>query len=746
MGIRLFREGRVRLERLLKMGLDEITVRGRQETSKWLERVATDGKKNGHSYALLRKIAPGSVLDGFDVRVREQDLSGAAETLLDHFQEISPGRFFEGPTRGLTAALLLELMPGARDQVIVAAEAICRGRFDLLGYRLFFGDPVDWHLDPNSGHRVPLMRWSRYDRLNPAGAGDSKVIWELNRHQWLVRLGQAYQLTGEERYAEKFAHYIRQWVRANPPGMGINWASSLEAALRLISWCWALHLFQRSAALSSQLFVDILEWIRAHAAHVEKYLSYYFAPNTHLTGEALGLFYAGVLFPELRPAGRWLELGTRILVEQSERQLYPDGVYFEQSTCYQRYTVEIYLHFLILAARSGLSVPGAIGEKVQKMLDFLLAVRSPDGSMPQIGDADGGSLLPLAPRAADDFRGVFSTAAVWFGRSEYAWAGGGLAPEALWLLGPAALKSFKSLLPAPPAKGPSRIFPDGGYIVMRGGWEIDAHHLLFDVGPLGCPVSSGHGHADLLSIQCSVFGEPHLVDPGTYCYTADSKWRDFLRSTASHSSLMVSGASQAVPAGPFGWEARPRARLRKWLSTESYDIADGEHDAYQRLRDPVTHRRQVIFVKPRYWILVDDLEGAAEHRVELRFQFAPIIDVALEPELWARSYGSQGHGLFIKPFTMAPFEGEVIRGELAPIQGWVSPNYGRREPAPQLIYSTVSRLPLRVVTLLLPVRDPFAPVPSVSMIIDNNFIPTGLIFKGRESVIFQKDKIVLENG
>ena len=76
----------------------------------------------------------------------------------------------------------------------------------------------------------------------------------------------------------------------------------------------------------------------------------------------------------------------------------PDGVYFEQSTCYQRYTVEIYLHFLILAMRNGMAIPADVGQRVQRMLDFLLAIRRPDGSIPQIGDADGGWLLPLATR------------------------------------------------------------------------------------------------------------------------------------------------------------------------------------------------------------------------------------------------------------------------------------------------------------------------------------------------------------
>ena len=53
---------------------------------------------------------------------------------------------------------------------------------------------------------------------------------------------------------------------------------------------------------------------------------------------------------------------------------------------------------MILAARNGLAFPPAVTTRVQSLLDFLLWVRNPDGSMPMIGDADGGWLLPLAPR------------------------------------------------------------------------------------------------------------------------------------------------------------------------------------------------------------------------------------------------------------------------------------------------------------------------------------------------------------
>src|SRR3989441_5365842 len=636
-------------------------------------------------------------------------------------------RFFEGAAHAGTTAACVARTPESR-QIISKADEICQGRFDLLGYRgLDFGDPVDWHLDPCSAHRAPSVHWSRLDPLDSAVVGDSKIVWELNRHQWLLHLGQAYQFTGEERYAAAFARYVREWMRANPVGIGINWVSSLEVALRLISWCWALVLFDGSQALSDELRTLIVAGIADHARRVERYLSYDFSPNTHLTGEALGLFYAGVLFPDLARARRWRARGAQILIAECERQILPDGVYFEQSTCYQRYTAEIYFHFLILAARNRIDVPGSVATRLQHLVDFLVAVRRPDGSMPHIGDADGGWLLPLVPRDPDDFRGIWSVAAAFFGRPDYAWAAAGVTPEVFWLLGPTGAKAFDALVSAPPQTPLSQVFPQGGYVVMRSGWEPDAHQLIFDVGPLGCSVSGGHGHADLLSVQCAVFGEPYLVDAGTYCYGGDSGSRDYFRSTQAHSTMIVDGESQAMPAGPFRWQARPIARLRRWLPTPESGLADADPSAYFRLSGGVVHRRRVGFVRDGYWVLVDDLEGSGEHHVALRFQFAPI-EVDVDPMLWARAHGRAGRGLLIRPFATTPLSANVHSGELVPMQGWVCPAYGRRAPAPAVAYSTVTRLPLRIMTLLLPTVDSHADVPAVAPLVGKDGVLVGLVF------------------
>src|SRR5947207_3185560 len=162
---------------------------------------------------------------------------------------------------------------------------------------------------------------------------------------------------------------------------------------------------------------------------------------------------------------------------------------------------------MLLAQRNGVAVPSQVVDSVRQMGSFLLAVRQPDGSIPAIGDADGGCLLPLARRAPSDSRGVFAVAAALLERPDFAWAAEGAAPEVLWLLGSDGLRAFETLRVAPPAGPASRVFPTGGYAIMRSGWTRDAHQMIVDIGPLGCSVSSGHGHADLLSIQCTAFGE-----------------------------------------------------------------------------------------------------------------------------------------------------------------------------------------------------------------------------------------------
>src|SRR5439155_27070349 len=157
----------------------------------------------------------------------------------------TPGFFAAFDQRTDVVATHRRRWPDLEGRVVAKAERARRGQFDFLGHsHLDFGDPGDWHRDPPSGARPRDSHWSRIDYLNPKVAGDYKLIWELNRQQYFITLGKAYWYTGDERYAATFVEHLIDWIGANPPKSGMNWASSLEVAFRVISWIWGLYFFR----------------------------------------------------------------------------------------------------------------------------------------------------------------------------------------------------------------------------------------------------------------------------------------------------------------------------------------------------------------------------------------------------------------------------------------------------------------------------------------------------------------------
>src|SRR5262249_14985559 len=164
--------------------------------------------------------------------------------------------------------------------------------------------------------------------------------------------------------------------------------------------------------------------------------------------------------------------------------------------------------------------------------------------------------------------------------------------------------------------------PDGGYYVMRGGSKPSDPTLVFDCGPLGAG-PAGHGHADALSFQLHAAGYQFLVDSGTYSYNLDYEWRDVFRSTEAHNAVVVDGLSQSNSDGRMSWSTKAQAHTRRWVTTTSLDLVDGEHDGYTRLADPVTHRRVIAFLKPDVWVVCDFLAGDQQHEFELPLHVRP---------------------------------------------------------------------------------------------------------------------------
>lgn len=639
----------MKLEKLRKASFEELRVRAAQ-------RVAAFGERRG--WSSLGKLPPDDEFQALLVSQRRSE----------------PVFFgsFRNPEE--TAAAFKSRWPDSARQIVERADRICEGKFDLLGFtRLSFGHPIDWHFEPISGKRIPLVHWSKLDYLDAEIAGDKKIIWELNRHQYFATLGQAYWLTGDERYARTFVDHLEAWMKSNPPKLGINWASSLEVAFRSISWLWAFNFFKSSTAVSKETVHRAWKFLYLNARHLESYLSTYFSPNTHLTGEALGLFFLGTLLPEFKEARRWQELGSRILLEQLPVHVRSDGVYFEQSSYYHRYTTDFYLHFLLLSRANKVDTPAHVEESLCRLLDHLLYVTRPDGTTPLFGDDDGGRLVTLDVRAANDFRAALAIGAAVMNRGDYKFVAGDAAEELLWLSGVEGLNAFDSLVATEPSEM-SKAFFDGGYFVMRDGWTSESNYLLFDCGPHGS-LNCGHAHADALSIDLAANGRTVLVDPGTYTYTGSKDLRDWFRSSRAHNTVTLDGESSSGPGGAFSWQSIASCSLEKWISEERYDFVSGSHDGYRRLSDPASVTREILFLKGNYWIMRDALDAAGQHRAEVCFHFEP------QEDLDVRCFGN----------------GQWIEEET-----WVSHCYAEKERAKARIFAAQLGSSEDVVTFLLP--------------------------------------------
>jgi hypothetical protein len=623
------------LRKLKGRSFEELRVRGVQAAACLAERAGLSVEARVRSDAAFFALLDASQFGGGN-----NDGSGArltAESLFAHFRALPSHTFFAAfnapdETR---AALNSRFSGSARAHLIERAERLVAGRFDLLGLRgLDFGDPIDWHLEPVAGKRTQASaHWSRIEYLDASVAGDKKITWELNRQQYFVVLGRAYWHTNDERYAETFARHLSAWMDANPPKRGINWASSLEVAFRAISWLWALRFFQHSTHLDAALYTRALKFLYAHARHLETNLSTYFSPNTHLTGEALALVYLGTLLPEFRAASRWRAMGTRILVAELDRHIRPDGVYFEQTSYYHRYTTDFYTHFLALLRADKQNAPrespradaprhALLEEKLQALLAHLMHITLPDGTTPLFGDDDGGRLAPFDERAPNDFRATLATGAALFRRADYKFVAREATEEMLWLFGAQALSDFDALDAQEPPAAQSRAFTDGGYYVMRDGWTTDSNYLLLDCGTHGS-LGGAHAHADALAIlACAARGTSVLTDSGTYTYTGSAALREQFRATAAHNTLTVDGESSSLPESAFRWRQMARAACRTWQSRARFDLFEGEHDGYLRLQPaPAKHVRSVLFIKGDYWVVRDRVETSGAHDYELNFHF-----------------------------------------------------------------------------------------------------------------------------
>ncbi len=551
--------------------------------------------------------------------------------------------------------------------------------------------------------------------------GDPEWKYCINRHEFLTELGRAYWYTGNEKYTKAFKRILTDWILKNPmpdlewmlnvPSetsrmhfMKVGTWRPLTLGIRMYtSFVPCFYHFINSPEFTPDFLVTMLTSMVQHARHTRAYYtrhkSYFnVSPNWGLM-ESNGLAHMGILFPEFKESTDWCHEAMSRFEEQIRMQVLDDGGHVERASGYHLVCTFCFLQIIDLAQRNGIRISDTYLKNTEKMIDFVVGLMKPHGYLPMLKDADESDVF--GERAsygvwedinnlnmledANDLRWVLKAGARIFNR-----------PDMLYIAtyGKEGVKPELGSVAA----------TESGFFAMRTGWEPDDLYMVYTCGELGVmDQNCVHGHADALSIDVSGFGETLLIDPGRYIYEGPD--RIWFKGTSAHNTIVVDGQDSSELADEWMFKTKANSEVQCWSTTDKLDYVDGSHDGYERLSDPVTHRRRVCFVKDAgFWLVLDELTAKGEHVYDQYFHFGPESNVS-ESDLTVIATYKNGAGVMVQPLMTDGLKLKKFNGSSDPIQGWVSYDYAVKVPAEAIQYSRPAKGNTTLATLLVPFKD-----------------------------------------
>jgi hypothetical protein len=538
---------------------------------------------------------------------------------------------------------------GHRLGTAVADEA-CRGRFTELGITLELGVEPDWiggPFPPDEEWRIAFAKF--YVGLDLAGA---------------------FRFTGREQYLSTWERLVTSWIEQVPLGS----ESTDTVARRALNWVYAWNEFASAPGfvglphgldlLVADSLAAQIDWLRSNLTRA----------RNHRTLELYALFICALALPELDSDGELLAFALAALDDNLNRDFRPDGVHVEASTHYHLIVLRSFLGVRVNAVRFGLALPDGFDERIERALEFALHCHRPDGEIPALSDADGGSYASLLALAGTQL-----------GRSDLVYA------------------ATRGECGTPPLAC-NVSFPHGGYYIQRSGWGEreryeDERFLIFDCGPIG---DGGHGHYDVLSVELAAGGRSLVLDPGRYTYhEGEPNLRHWFKGTAAHNTVCVDGLDQTAyrrgkPKGEVA-QARFLGRIRRpGLDVVCGQVVTPIYDA--------SHTRRVLFVAGEYWVFEDRLTAEQPHRYDLRWH--------LGPDAHGRVELNEQAGTVRAPAIALLFWPQV---ELSLEDGWYSPSYGVKNAAPVISAARESVVDATFISAAVPLASD-GPLPELRVL------------------------------
>jgi len=380
---------------------------------------------------------------------------------------------------------------------------------------------------------------------------------------WLFNLHYFDDLNSVDSEKRKYLHFdlIQRWINDNPVGYGLGW-ESYPMSLRIVNWIkWSL--------INTELKKEWLDSLVIQTRFLNKNLEYHLLGN-HLFSNAKALIFSGIYF-QGSEANDWYNTGMQIFNEEISEQVLGDGGNFELSPMYHSIFIEDLLDIVNIHQSFDIKIPDILPKKIYQMLDWLVPMTHPDGKISFFND----STLAIAPTLHDllDYSGRLNLGYVNNNNNEHYY------------------------------------MKDSGYFrVARK--ELS---LIADVAEIGPDYLPGHGHADTLSFELSLFNHRVVVNSGISTYETNDE-RHKQRGTETHSTITVDGENSSEVWSSF----RVAKRAKVFDTNHSYDNGviklSACHDGYTRLKEKVVHCREWIIGKNSFE-LKDTVTGNGNHEL-----------------------------------------------------------------------------------------------------------------------------------
>jgi uncharacterized heparinase superfamily protein len=450
---------------------------------------------------------------------------------------------------------------------------------------------------------------------------------------WLYNLHYFDDLNAVESEKRNSWHcnLIQRWIDENPPGFGNGW-EPYPSSLRVVNWIkWSL--------LNTDLKKEWLDSLAIQIRFLNKNLEYHLLGN-HLFANAKALIFSGLYF-QGSEADEWYQSGVWILNKELPEQVLADGGNFELSPMYHAIFLEDLLDIINVHQVYEKKLPDNIVSKVMQMLEWLKNMCHPDGEIAFFND----STLGIAPTLSE-------------------------------------LVNYTKRL--------NVVYSDGQenqltYLKESGYIRINREELaiIADVAEIGPSYIPGHGHADALSFELSLFGERVIVNSGISIYESGND-RNIQRGTRAHSTITIDDTDSSEVWGGFRVAKRAKVFNINIIKEENDFKFSACHDGYKRFNEKVMHCREWS-VSGNLLEVKDNITGSGKHKI------ASVLP--LHPEVVVGNVRDNSVELVIKGKKVRiSFKG---KGLLLVKASHYHPEFGLLIDNKQLIYNYNGNLPFK---------------------------------------------------